>query len=243
MYRRNSGNKILLVGVYVDDLVITGSSVSVVEEFKEEMKKAFLMSDLGLPSFYLGIEVTTTLVGVYMDDLVITLRKTHYKRKILEMAGMVDYKAVVTPMEERVILSHDSIVEEVDVMKYRRIVGSLWYLVHTQPNLAYAVGYVSQFLKRPTEEHLQVVKKILCYIARTLGYGLRYWQWMRNAGLVGYCDSDLTGDIDTRKSTTDILFFLSNCLVSWKSLKQRVVALSSCEAEDIAATTAVTQAI
>jgi hypothetical protein len=60
---------------------------------------------------------------------------------------------------------------------------------------------------------------------------------------VGYCDSDLAGDIDTRKSTTDALFFLGKSLVSWQSLKQRVVALSSCEAEYIAATTAVTQAI
>jgi hypothetical protein len=64
-----------------------------------------------------------------------------------------------------------------------------------------------------------------------------------NSGLVGYCNSDLAGDIDTRKSTTGVLFFLGNCLVSWQSLKQRVVALSSWEAGYIAATTAVTQAI
>jgi hypothetical protein len=57
MYRRSHGDDILLVGVYVDDLVITGSSLVAVEEFKEEMKRAFLMSDLGLLSFYLGIEV------------------------------------------------------------------------------------------------------------------------------------------------------------------------------------------
>jgi hypothetical protein len=57
MYRRNSDDNILLVGVYMDDLVITGSSLAAVEDFKEEMKKVFLMSDLGLLSFYLGIEV------------------------------------------------------------------------------------------------------------------------------------------------------------------------------------------
>jgi hypothetical protein len=56
MYRRSSGDNILLVGVYVDDLVIIGSSLAAVEEFKET-KKAFLMSDHGLLSFYLGIEV------------------------------------------------------------------------------------------------------------------------------------------------------------------------------------------
>jgi hypothetical protein len=66
---------------------------------------------------------------------------------------------------------------------------------------------------------------------------------MGDAGLVGYCNSDLAGDIDTRKSTTGVLFFLGNCLVSWQSLKQRVVALSLCRAEYIAATTAATQAI
>jgi hypothetical protein len=57
MYRHSHGDDILLVGVYVDDLVITGSSFAAVEEFKKEMKRTFLMSDLGLLSFYLGIEV------------------------------------------------------------------------------------------------------------------------------------------------------------------------------------------
>jgi hypothetical protein len=60
---------------------------------------------------------------------------------------------------------------------------------------------------------------------------------------VGYCDSGLAGDIDMRKSTTGALFFLDKSLVSWQFLKQRVVALSSCEAEYIAATIAATQAI
>jgi hypothetical protein len=117
-------------------------------------------------------------------------------------------------MEERLRLSCDS-TAEVDAMRYRHIVGSLRYLVHTRPNLAYVVGYVRRFLERPTEEHLQAVKKILCYFIRMLEYGLRYGRRTGNAGLVGYCDSDLAGDIDPRKSTTGVLFFLGNCLVSW----------------------------
>jgi hypothetical protein len=146
MYRRSNSDNILLVGVYVDDLVITRSPLVVVEDFKEEMKKAFLMSDLGLLS-YLGIEVR-------QDVGSITLWQTHYARKILKMAGIADCKAATTPMEERLRLSRDSTMEEVDAMKYRRIVGSLWYLVHTRPDLAYAIGYVSRFLERATEEHL-----------------------------------------------------------------------------------------
>jgi hypothetical protein len=102
----------------VDDLVITGSSLAVVKEFKEEIKRAFLMSNLGLLSFYLGIEV-------HQDAGGITLRQTHYAKKILEMAGMADCKAAATSMEERLRLSRDSTVEEVDATLYRRIVGSL----------------------------------------------------------------------------------------------------------------------
>jgi hypothetical protein len=102
---------------------------------------------------------------------------------------------------------------------------------------------VSRFLERPTEEHLQAIKRILRYTTGTLEYGLRYGQRTGTTELVGYCDSDLTGDIDMRKSTNGALFFLDKSLVSWQSLKQWVVALSSCEAEYIAATTAATQAI
>jgi hypothetical protein len=56
------------------------------------------------------------------------------------MAGMVDCMAAATPMEERLRLSHDSTAKEVDVTLYRRIIGSLRYLIHTRPDLTYAVG-------------------------------------------------------------------------------------------------------
>jgi hypothetical protein len=62
------------------------------------------------------------------------------------------------------------------------------------------------------------MKKILRYIAGTLQYGLRYGQQTGTTRLVGYCDSDLVGNIDT-KSTTCVLFFLDKSLVSWQSLK------------------------
>ena len=63
------------------------------------------------------------------------------------------------------------------------------------------------------------------------------------ARFIGYYDSDLASDIDTSKSMSRTLFFLGNCLASWQSIKQKVVALSSCEAEYIATTTAATQAL
>jgi hypothetical protein len=118
MYRRSCGSDVLLIGLYVDDLVITGSSLAAVEEFKEEMKRVFLMSDLELLSFYLGIEMRQDAGGI-------TLRQAHYAKKILEMAGLVNCKATATPMEERLRLSRDSTTEEVDATLYCRIIGSL----------------------------------------------------------------------------------------------------------------------
>jgi hypothetical protein len=236
MYRRGDSSSVLLVGVYVDDLIVTGASSEGIEAFKTEMKMLFQMSDLGLLSLYLGIEV-------HQDDDAITLRQAHYAESILELAAMAGCNAVQMPMEERLKLSRKSTASEVDATHYRRLVGSLRYLVHTRPDLAFAVGFVSRFMEHPTEEHLQAVKRILRYVAGTLNFGLCYKRRTGVARLVGYSDSDLVGDIDTRESTNGTLFFLGNCLISWQSIKQRVVALSSCEAEYVAATTAATQAI
>jgi hypothetical protein len=87
------------------------------------------------------------------------------------------------------------------------------------------------------------MKRIIRYIAGTLDHDLYYPRCPGEAHLIGYIDSDHTGDIDTSKSTSGILFFFSKFLSSWQSVKQQVVALSSCEAEYIAASTALTQAI
>jgi hypothetical protein len=83
IYRRGNGGNALLVGVYVDNLVITGTKDAEVAAFKEEMKATFQMSDLGLLSFYLGIEVHQGGSGI-------TLRQTAYAKRVAELAGLTD---------------------------------------------------------------------------------------------------------------------------------------------------------
>ena len=236
VYRRGSGRTVLLVGVYVDDLIIIGADQGEVENFKAAMKEHFDMSDLGLLCFYLGVEVRQDAEGI-------VLRQARYAERILELGGMAGCNPAATPMEEKPRLSRESKAEEVDPTHYRRLVGSLRYLVHTRPDLAFTVGYLSRFMQRPTAEHLQAVKRVMRYVAGTLDFSLHYKRAPGTARFIGYCDSDLTGDVDSSKSTSGTLFFLGDCLVSWQSVKQRVVALSSCEAEYIATTTAATQAL
>lgn len=236
VYIRGVSKHRLVVGVYVDDLIITGGSHSELKQFKEEMKATFQMADLGLLRYYLGLEVI-------QNNGCITVSQGAYAVKILTAAGLSDCNPSHTPMESRLKLSKASTAPAADATEYRRIVGALRYLVNTRPDIAYAVGYVSRFMEKPTTEHLVAVKRVLRYVAGTVNFGCHYGRKKGGSDLVGYSDSDLAGDVDTRRSTTGVLFFLDGNLVTWQSQKQKVVALSSCEAEYIAATTATCQGV
>lgn len=99
-------------------------------------------------------------------------------------------------------------------------------------------------MEHPPEEHLAVVKRILRYVAGTRGHDLHYtWGNDARVELIGYSDADHAGDIDQRKSTSGIIFFLDSSPVTWQSSKQKVVALSSCEAEYIATANAACQGV
>jgi hypothetical protein len=93
-------------------------------------------------------------------------------------------------------------------------------------------------MEEPHTEHLAPMKHILRYIARTINLGLWYAKKGECPVLIGYSDNDFIGDVNSRRSTSGVMFFLNDSLVSWQSTKQRVVALSSCEVESIAAATA-----
>ena len=198
------------------------------------MKATFKMSDLGLLHYYLGLEVSQSEAGI-------TICQSSYAAKILETARLTGCNPSATPMEPRLKLSKVSSAPSIDSTMYRSVVGSLRYLVNTRPDLAYSVGYISRFMENPTTEHLAAVKRVLRYVTGTLHYGCFYKK--KDAQLVGYSDNDLARDIDTRKSTTGVLFFLSDNAITWQSQKQKIVALSSCEAEYIAATTGACQGV
>jgi hypothetical protein len=103
-------------------------------------------------------------------------------------------------------------------------------LVNTRPDLAFAVDYMSHFLEGPWEDHLTAVKKILCYVAGTCNCGLWFGRKKGNQALLtGFSDADFAVDVDARKSTTWVIFFLMNNPITWQSTKQKVVAQSSYE--------------
>ncbi|KAI3516558.1 hypothetical protein L1887_15477 [Cichorium endivia] len=236
VYTRMKEGNTLIIGVYVDDLLVTGSSPNDVKEFKKEMNAKFEMSDLGLLTYYLGIEVS-------QHENCITLKQEAYARNLLEKTRMLECNPTKSPMEHKTKLTKDGDGDLVNPTEYRSIVGGLRYLTNTRPDLSFAVGVVSRFMEKPTMAHLQVVKGIPRYIKGTLDHGLAYTKGEEQVTITGYSDSDLANDVIDRKSTGGMAFYLNGNLVSWSSQKQRCVALSSCEAEFMAATTTACQGI
>lgn len=236
VYTRRENGEVLIIAVYVDDILVTGTNVIAIESFKRQMSSIFEMSDMGKLTYYLGIEVR-------QGDGCIELKQTSYAMKLLKKAGMMGCNPTKYPMDPKEQLTKDSEGKPVEVTQYKSIVGGLRYLVHTRPDISYAVGIVSRYMERPTELHQNAVKRILRYIKGTLSFGLIYSSKGGNNILTGFSDSDLAGHLDDRKSTGGMVFYLNESLIAWVSQKQKCVALSSCEAEFMAATAAACQSI
>lgn len=226
----------MIVGVYVDDLLVTGSCPNTVKMFKKDMSTKFEMSDLGLLTYYLGIEVNQHEEGV-------SLKQEAYAKALLDKTRMKACNSTRAPMENKLKLRKKEAGELVDPTEYRSIVGALRYLTHTRPDISFAVGIVSRFMEKPMLEHLQAVKCILRYVKGTVNFGLEYTKGKEKVTLTGYSDSDMGNDVNERKSTGGMVFYINNNLITWASQKQRCVALSSCEAEFMAATLAACQGI
>ncbi|XP_078437243.1 secreted RxLR effector protein 161-like [Wolffia australiana] len=143
-------------------------------------------------------------------------------------------REVVSPPDDSIIdydypdAEQDEEESEVDATHFRRLMGSLRYLTHTWPDLVYIMSVLSRFMQKPTTFQDLEAKRILS---------------QGPVALTGYNDSDFAGDIFDWKSTSDQIVFLGSMAVSWSSSNQKVVALSSCEAEYIALSTTARQGI
>jgi hypothetical protein len=231
----NKEGDVLLVCLYVDDLIFTGNSSSMINEFKKAMAREFEMTDIGLMAYYLGIEVKQGEDGIFISQ-------EGYAKEVLKKFNMSNCKSVCTPVECGVKLSKHEDGEKVDPTLFKSLVGSLRYLTCTRPDILFGVGLISRYMESPTTTHMKTAKRILRYIKGTLDYGL-FYSPSNEFKLVGYSDSDWGGDTDDRKSTTGFVFYLSGTAFTWSSKKQPIVTLSTCEAEYVAATTCVCHAL
>ena len=155
---------------------------------------------------------------------------------------MGESKEMATPMESNLKLKKDEGKPLKDAKKFRQLVGSLIYLTITKPEISYCVGVVAQFMQNPRSYHLDAAKRILRYVKGTISHGLLYKNCDKFL-LSGFVDADWAGDSNDRRSTTGYCFDIGSAVVSWCSKKQDTVALSSSEAEYVAATMAAQECV
>ncbi|CAH9095255.1 unnamed protein product [Cuscuta epithymum] len=236
LYIKKQGmDQFIVVCLYVDDIVYFSSSESMLADFKNSMKQRFEMTDLGVLQYFLGLEVKQKKEGTFLCQ-----RK--YAMDLLKRFHMENCEIAKTPMNTNEKLQKCDGTEKANERLFRSLVGGLNYLTHTRPDIAHSVSVVSRYMHCPTKQHFGAAKRILRYVAGTLEFGVWY-ESVKHFKLRGYTDSDWAGCIDDRKSTSGSVFDLGSGAITWSSKKQDTVALSTSEAEYIAAGAAAKQAL
>ncbi|RVW76034.1 Retrovirus-related Pol polyprotein from transposon TNT 1-94 [Vitis vinifera] len=191
--------------LYVDDILLASSDVGLLHETKRFLSSKFDMKDLGNASFVLGIQIHRD-----RSRGILGLSQKAYIDKVLSRFGN----------------------EQLCTRRYA--LGSLMYAqVCTRPDIAYIVGMLGRYLSNPGMDHWKKAKRVMRYLQRTKDYMLTYRR-SSHLEIVGYSDSDFAGCLDSRRSTSGYIFMLAGGAVSWKSVKQTLVASSTMEAEFIA---------
>ncbi|GJY77927.1 hypothetical protein Tco_0483728 [Tanacetum coccineum] len=132
--------------------------------------------------------------------------------------------------------------EDVDVHLYRSMIGCLMYLTASRPDIMFAVCLCARFQVTPKVSHLHAVKRIFRYLKHQPNLGLWYPK-DSPFHLEAFSDSDYAGDNHDRRSTSGGCQYLGRRLVSWQCKKQTIVAISSTEAEYVAAASCCAQVL
>ena len=202
----------------------------------------FEIKDLGEACFYLGLEITRDRAN---KALVLS-----QKKKTLELVSTFIpelAKPAVVPMSSSIQLTKEpkegSEYMDLETSRYAELVGGLLYLsTKTMPDTSYPVRALARYMAKPTSDHSRAALTIVRYLAGTVQYGIRY-SGGQPAKVVGYSDANHTGDLDTRRSTTGYTFVLHGGSISWNNRLQPTFAVSTAEAEYMAAAASIKEAL
>jgi hypothetical protein len=235
----------IIVPVFVDDMTIAAKSKDDIMFVKEELKKHFKLRDLGPTNFLLGVAIAHD-----RSQRQITLSQRQYVLDILERHGMSDCSPVSTPMDPGLKLQKDMPAKNekdarfIQDFDYKSAVGELLYLaISTRPDIARTVSVLCRFNSNPCYEHYKAVKHLWRYLQGTLDLKLTFRPVDSAEPFTTYSDADHGGCPDSGKSTSGYVVKMGTSVVGWMSKLQSLVALSTTEAEYVAATSAAQELI
>ncbi|GKA06931.1 putative ribonuclease H-like domain-containing protein, partial [Tanacetum coccineum] len=198
LFIRRDGKELLLVQIYVDDIIFAASTPELCDLFAKIMCSKFNMSMMGKISFFLGIQISQSPRGIFINQ-------SKYALESLKKYRFDSCDSVDTPMVEKSKLDEDKEGKAVDPSHYRGMIGILLYLTASRPDLQFAICMCTRYQARPTEKHLNVVKRIFRYLKGTVNRGLWYPKDYSIA-LTVFADADHAGCQDTSRSTSSSIF-------------------------------------
>ena len=138
------------------------------------------------------------------------MHQKKYALEVLKRYKMEECNLAKSPVEFELKLSVGLDEKPMDATLFKQMVGSLRYLCHSRPDIAYGVGLVNRYMNDPRTSHMATAKRILRYVKGTLDYGLLFSKANHNQGirLIGFSDADWSGDVEDNKSTTGYVFKL-----------------------------------
>ena len=244
VYKKINGSALVFLILYVDDILLIGNDIPMLESVKTSLKNSFSMKDLGEAAYILGIRI-------YRDrsKRLIGFSQSTYIDKVLKRFNMQDSKKGFLPMSHGINLGKNQCPQTTDernkmsVIPYASAIGSIMYaMLCTRPDVSYAFSATSRYQSDPGESHWIAVKNIRKYLRRTKDMFLIYGG-QEELVVNSYTDASFQTDKDDFRSQSGFVFCLNGGAVSWKSSKQDIVADSTTEAEYIAASEAAKEAV
>ncbi|KAF0727961.1 hypothetical protein Ae201684_014072 [Aphanomyces euteiches] len=228
LYHSWSEHGITLLGLYVDDIMALSQDEAFLQEIKNELESKYQVISFGCVKRILGI-------NVHRKDGSMFLEQTSLIEELLEKQGMSDCHAQSTPLSLDHKMTEPGEPAKMTQSTMREIVGSLqWLAGCARPDISFATSLLSRFLNAPNEHHENIIKRILRYLSGTKHFGLEIKPTPSKEMNVS-TDADWAGDKSNRKSTTGFIVEVCGAIVHWFSKQQPTVALSTMEAEYIAA--------
>jgi hypothetical protein len=243
LYTRVSGENIVFVLVYVDDIIVASTDPILTRGVIDALSSKFQITRKGGLTQFLNIDLSRNreyrTVSMcqrrYIEEVYARFaQELHLPDKTYRTPMVENFKITITEEEMNAGVGKESSDEYIKNFPYQELLGSLLFLtICTRPVLAYPISYLAKFAQKYNMEAINGLIRVLHY-----AYNTRF-EPLRLGGaaiprLVGFCDSDFAGCLMTRKSTSGSILFLALGPIVWYSKLQTIVAQSTAEAEYIA---------
>ena len=205
VYHKRVKNKIIILCLYVDNILIFGTDIHIVNEVKQFLHNNFDMKDLGMADLILNTKIIRSTNRIEMSQ-------SHYVDKILNKFNYSNIQPVFTPFDPSIYLKKN-LGEPILQSQYAQIIGSLGFLAnYTRPDIAYAVNRLSRYTHNHNKDHWIALERVLRYLKGTKSYSLKFSGF--STVLEGYSNANWIGDSSDVKSTTRYVFLLGGAVVS-----------------------------